>query len=100
MKRWKVTNGSRPVEVECAQRGRPHWDADGGQQHDDTHFDTEAEAWAAQLAEVQSTVRVDATLVRDARKTLATCEAQLVESTLRRDEAERAYAEREAAGWR
>lgn len=43
--RWKCGNDGIPVAVECPQVGWPHMDASGEQQYDNTHFDTEAEAW-------------------------------------------------------
>ncbi|NUP12944.1 MAG: hypothetical protein HOW73_43445 [Polyangiaceae bacterium] len=46
MKRYRVDRlADGPVEVECAQRGHPHCDADGKVQYINSHFDSALEAW-------------------------------------------------------
>jgi hypothetical protein len=45
----RVEDKPYPVAVECEKRGYPHPDADGATQFENTHFDTEAEAWQCVL---------------------------------------------------
>lgn len=79
MKRWKADRGAA-VEVECEEAGYPHLDADGETQFDNTHFDTEAEAWES--------ARADA----EARISLAGSEVERLEGALRRAQEEAAEA--------
>lgn len=94
MIRYKHTDASpRPVAVECPERGYPHRDADGDIQYENTHFDTEAEAWKCVLDNLRAGVQIDSIGVREARRTLEERSDRLVQSALAWDEADRLHRE-------
>lgn len=71
-----------PVGVECAVRGYPNYDADGKQQYENTHFDTEEECWNKLEVEAKAGVSLDARSVKQIRSQLHGAEQALVESAL------------------
>lgn len=71
MKRWRANDDHPvPVEVECEQRGYPHYCTDGQQQFDNTCFDTEDEAWKQAQRNAEAYVNLAATSVKQAEANL------------------------------
>jgi hypothetical protein len=59
MIRWYAgSDVDAPEAVECDQPGYPHHDAKGRGQYDNSHFNTEAEAWMHLLADASAHVRL------------------------------------------
>ncbi len=55
MKRWTYSYEQASVfSVECELHGFPHDDEHGNTQFENTHFDTESEAWERLLREAQA----------------------------------------------
>ena len=71
MKRWTYDHGNATVvQVECTERGYPNKDERGDTQYENTHFDTEAEAWAKLLSEAKAGVSLSERARVRARKLL------------------------------
>lgn len=82
-----------PEAVECREHGYPHCDAEGRTQYENSHFDSEAEAWERLIAEWRGGVRLAVGSVEYARTELAKQESRLVEYACHRDRVERAFDE-------
>jgi len=66
--------------VECEKVGYPHKDADGETQYDNTHFDTESEAWAAVMSGREAHVSAAGSAVKSAERQLALANEGAVEA--------------------
>jgi hypothetical protein len=75
VKRWRA-NDVHPVEVECEQRGYPYPCSDGEIQYENTHFDTEDEAWEKAQCNAEAYVSLAGSAVRDAEARLAKAREQ------------------------
>ena len=72
MKRWRADDSHpMPVQIECENRGYPHADADGQTQYENTHFDSEDEAWEKCRESAEAYVVLTARSVRQAEEQLA-----------------------------
>ena len=80
-----------PVAVEAI--GYPYPDADGFVPLKNTHFATEREAWQALLTNIREVEAMSKRVVDHREQQLAMANAHLREDALRREQAERAFAE-------
>lgn len=96
MIRWKVDyeNLGEPKAVECAQVGWPHLDADGDKQFDNSHFDTERQAWVSTLREARAGLRLDERDLQSAKEMLRMAETRVLRSNARLQRVYSVYAER------
>ena len=82
--RWVGTDGmDSPRAVKCAAVGYPHRDADGSVQYENTHFDTEAEAWESIRRSAAAQVELDGAGVEQARVSLREAEGRGAEAAAR-----------------
>lgn len=81
MKRW-FAKGTAPVEVECREHGYPHHDEHGNVQYEDSHYDTEAQAWASLVANMNARVSLVSEEVEVARRHLARVEKKAADAVV------------------
>ena len=86
MIRWRATDDDvQPVAVECSKAGYPHHDAQGRQQHTNTHFDTEDEAWESCRRGAEAFVSLAASDLRTAEAHLEKARRHAAEATKHMD---------------
>lgn len=78
---------TEPEPVECEQFGYPHHDVTGRQQYENTHFQTEEEAWRSVLSGSEYAQHFAAQRVKEAERVLAEAKEELIRSALRLSEA-------------
>lgn len=84
--RWFSTDAQPvPTRVWCPKVGFPHVDADGRTQFDNTHFDSELDAWENGQRSVDVGVSLAERDVRSCREALARAERILAERTRERE---------------
>lgn len=81
MKRWYAKD-TAPVEVECELRGYPHKDANGNVQYENSHYDTEAQAWASLVANMNARLSLVSDEVEEARRHLARVEKKAADAVV------------------
>ncbi len=92
MRRWKCNEAARcVVAVECAEVGYPHKDADGFTQFDNTHFDSEADAWCRLLSEFAAGVSLSVCARADAERALEKCTTVLADDATALEMVKRNY---------
>ncbi len=76
MKRFYAgSDATAPEAVECEQVGYPHVDVKGRVQYDNSHYDTETEAWGHLLANADAAVIFFGVRVAQAKGDLRRIEA-------------------------
>lgn len=65
---------TEPEAVQCDEVGYPHRDAQGRIQYDNTHYDTEAEAWERLVEGAEAWVSLAGDGIRTAREALRRAE--------------------------
>lgn len=81
MKRWYAI-GTAPIQVECRDSGFPNHDEYGNVQYENTHYDTEAQAWGSLLAKAEARISLSAAAVEEARKCLAQAEKKAADAVV------------------
>ena len=85
MKLWKARGGDEDpgiIEVECPKGRYPACDADGETIFDNTHFDTEAEAWERLAGDAAAGLSMTTGHVVDLRTRLAKAEREVVDAAV------------------
>lgn len=96
MKRWTYDYANATVvAVECEERGFPHTDERGDQQYDNTHFDTEDQAWGKLIEEAKAGVSISERARTRARKALEEATKELADDAEIFARATRAFEQRQ-----
>lgn len=99
MIRWRATDAlPYPVAVECEQVGYPHKDANGDVQYNNTHFDSEDEAWESCRRSAEAFVNLTAREVRRLEHALGEARRKAAESVKFMSDYIQARREREREG--